>query len=335
MINKRLLLLWMVSILILPACSKPTYERSGINIFHKDKNLLLEFIPETPTKLSSLIDSDNSVIIINNDGRMIEEDSDFDLKVEGAAIVAKKGNSLIAEDVISVYSGEDISRVGILYHDMNNFLKENQRVLAVLLDGFSYEQFSRLRDDGRIPFLSSIFKEKAISVYMPVTNSGFASIITGTLPQENGVYNRFFRDIKVKSIFKDVLEMDKKAILLEGDIKVLNTEIEPILHVDSNKDQDVDDEIYESAIAYMDKDMDLIFIHFHGIDDRGHSYGPYADETFNYIEKIDSYMQNLNELWDGVIVATADHGMYEKNQAGDHGESRYEDMIVPYFLKEN
>lgn len=333
--RKKRFLLFMILILLLPACSKPTYERSGINIFNNEGNILMDFIPESPTLVSSLTGDDKRFIIINNDGKMIKEEDDFDLKIDGAAIVAKRGNTLIAEDVISIYSGEDISRIGKLYQDMNNFLKEDKKVLAILLDGFSYEQFSRLREDGRIPFLSSIFKEKAISVYMPVTNSGFASIITGALPEDNGVYNRNFRDIKVKSIFKDALEMNKKAVLLEGDIKILNTEIEPMLHVDLNKDEDVDDEIYESAISYMDKDMDLIFIHFHGIDDRGHSYGPYAHETLAYIEKIDSYLQNLDDLWDGVILATADHGMNEKDGAGDHGDGTYEDMIVPYFLKEN
>lgn len=336
MINKKnIILLFITLVVLLSGCTNSTYEGNGINIFDHENNIVNNFIPEAPVKISTILGEERSVMIINNDGSMIVEDVDFEIKVDGSTIVAKRGNSILAKDVISIYSGKEIKGIGNLYHDTYKFLEEDKKVVAVILDGFSYEQYRRLVEDGRIPFFESIFKEKAISVYNPVTNAGFASMITGTLPPENGVHNRSFRDLKVKSIFFDALDMNKKAVLLEGDIKILNTEIEPILHVDLNSDGEVDDEIFQTALSLLNDDIELLFIHFHGIDDRGHTYGPYADETLNYIVKIDGYMKRLDELWDGIIIATADHGMNEKEDGGDHGDCTYEDMIVPYFLKEN
>lgn len=333
--NKLILFLFLSLIILISGCGKLSYERNGINVFNNEKNIVTELIPDNPITISSIVGENRSVVIINNDGSMIKEHDDFQIRVEGAAIVAKRGNTLIADDVISIYVGEDTIGIGQLYYDTYNYLEEDKRVLAVLLDGFSHEQYSRLIEDDEVPFLKSIYKEKAISVYTPVTNAGFASIITGKLPNVNGVHNRSFRDIKVNSIFQDTIDMGKKSVLLEGDIKVLNTEIEPILHVDLNNDGDIDDEMFQTALKVIKEDIDLIFVHFHGIDDRGHTYGPYSRETLDYIVKIDEYLQRLDQIWDGVIIATADHGMNEKGDGGDHGDCTYEDMIVPYFLKEN
>ncbi|MFA9422922.1 MAG: alkaline phosphatase family protein, partial [Sedimentibacter sp.] len=92
-------------------------------------------------------------------------------------------------------------------------------------------------------------------------------------------------------------------------------------------------EMYESALRASAENYDFIFVHFHGIDDRGHSYGPEADETMLYIKLIDSYISELSNIWDGTIILTADHGMHETENGGTHGECRYSDMVVPYFLK--
>ena len=139
--------------------------------------------------------------------------------------------------------------------------------------------------------------------------------------------------MNVDSIFKYVIDNNKSSILLEGDIKILNTEIEPKLHIDLNKDGDIDDDIYESALIAAKGNYDLIFVHFHGIDDRGHNFGPYSDEVMDYIQTIDEYLQNLSEVWDGNIILVPDHGMYETTEGGGHGIVYQSDMVVPYFIK--
>jgi len=78
----------------------------------------------------------------------------------------------------------------------------------------------------------------------------------------------------------------------------------------------------------------LVFIHFHGIDDRGHSFGPYSDETMEYIKAIDQYIETLGKVWDGAIIIAPDHGMHETDEGGGHGICVQSDIIVPYFIKE-
>ncbi len=217
------------------------------------------------------------------------------------------------------------------YYDAKECLDKNEKVMVVLLDGFSYDEYIEAKNKNKIPFLENFYKGKALSVYKPVTNAGFAAIITGQPPIKNGVFDRSFRELKTESIFAYAQRKNKKSILLEADIKILNTEIEPHLHLDENKNGNIDDEIFNDAMEASISDYDLIFIHFHGIDDRGHSFGPNSEETLNYINKIDSYIKNINAVWGNTIILTADHGMHEEGVGGSHGKFIKEDMNVPYF----
>ena len=217
------------------------------------------------------------------------------------------------------------------YYDAKDYLDNDKKIMVVLLDGFGYNEYKLAKQKGYIPFLSQYFKNPALSVYKPVTNAGFAAIITGQTPFVNGVHDRSVREMKVESIFGYAIKKEMKSILLEGNIKILNTEIEPELHLDRNKDSDTDDEMFESAINAAKEDYDLIFIHFHGIDDRGHTYGPESQVTMDYIKKVDEYIKKISEVWGKSIILTADHGMHNIENGGSHGECRMEDMIVPYF----
>jgi 2,3-bisphosphoglycerate-independent phosphoglycerate mutase len=78
----------------------------------------------------------------------------------------------------------------------------------------------------------------------------------------------------------------------------------------------------------------MMFVHFHGLDDRGHDYGDMDQKTLEYIKTIDDYINELANHWDGKIIITADHGMHSTSESGSHGEFRFEDLIVPYVIIE-
>lgn len=220
------------------------------------------------------------------------------------------------------------------YYDMAHYMEEED-VLFLFLDGFGYHQYEYALENGYLPFLSNANKgKKALSVYKPVTNAGFAAMITGKAPEENGIYSRKQRKSKVDSIFKLANDLDKKSVLVEGDIRILDTEIDPVLNIDRNKNGTTDDEVYQSALKSIDEDHNLVFVHFHGIDDSGHNYGDLSNETMKVIAKTDEYIKELASKFEGKIIITADHGMHSTKDGGDHGEFRYEDMIVPYIILE-
>jgi predicted AlkP superfamily pyrophosphatase or phosphodiesterase len=84
----------------------------------------------------------------------------------------------------------------------------------------------------------------------------------------------------------------------------------------------------------MDSGCNLMVVHFHGIDDSGHSYGDLSAQTLERIRTTDGYVKDLVSRWSGKVIITADHGMHSTLEGGSHGEFRYEDMIVPYIICE-
>ena len=212
-----------------------------------------------------------------------------------------------------------------LYYDVEHYLSSDEDVLVFFVDGLSYGQFSQSS-------LSSIYKgKKANTVYKPVTNAGFAAMITGKPPIENGVLNRKYRDLKSDTIFDISEKLGKKAYLVEANLKILNTKLEPVLNIDNNKDGLLDDDIYRKSLELIEDKPNLMMVHFHSVDDFGHTFGDIADETLGEIELINTYIEDLKQKWEGQIIITADHGMHSIENGGYHGSARFEDIIIPYI----
>lgn len=309
-------------------------QEHSINIFDDEQDYLFKYEPKGEVSLKSIVGDGltENIAVITSNGKTFKISSDIFINKDGESVFcinSDKKNKI--ENIKGIYLSDEFDSITDAYYDAKNYLDNDEKIMVVLLDGFSYNQYKLSNKNGYIPFLNQYFKHIALSVYTPVTNAGYAAIITGQTPDVNGVHDRSFRQMDVESIFGYAVRKHKKSILLEGNIKILDTEIEPELHLDMNKDSDTDDEMYESALNAAKEDYDLIFIHFHGIDDRGHSYGAEAEETLDYINKIDGYIEKISEVWGKSIILTADHGMHNIESGGSHGECRVEDMIVPYF----
>lgn len=217
-----------------------------------------------------------------------------------------------------------------VYYDTAYYLENNEDVLFIFIDGLSYHQYEYALENNLIPFLSTKDKAKeAAIIYRPVTNAGFVAMITGKPPIENVVYSRKQREIKVDSIFKFANDLNKKSILVEGDIGILDTEIPPTLNIDQDGDGYTDNEVFACAMDAVNDDYDFVFVYFHGVDGAGHTYGDLAEETMDKITEKDEYISKLVLNWKGKVIITADHGMHSTKKGGNHGEFRYEDMIVP------
>lgn len=335
MMNKKLLIILIIIGMIYLVSCNSSKEIQGINIFNKDKNFITDYIPKGKIELSEFLDETvkGNISVITENGSVNIVSANTYLNKDRNSVIAID-NSREIKEVKGIYISENEYSIGDAYHEAKEYLDKGEKVMVVLLDGFSFDQYKKLDKENAIPFFRKYFQNEAISVYKPVTNAGFAAMITGETPNINGIYNRDYREMEVESIFGYAEKIDKKSILLEADIKILNTEIEPVLHLDDNKDGDIDDEIFQTALEISRDNYDFVFIHFHGIDDRGHSYGPDSPNTMNYIKKIDGYMEEISNVWKDTIILTADHGMRETDEGGNHGICRYEDMLVPYFKKE-
>jgi len=107
---------------------------------------------------------------------------------------------------------------------------------------------------------------------------------------------------------------------------------------DRNGDGKTDDEVLANTLAVLEAGQpDLFWVHFHGIDDAGHSYGPGAAEEKAMIAFVDQAVEQiLAEVELGTLVIIfADHGMHIESsdgRHGNHGNLIEEDMLIPIFL---
>jgi hypothetical protein len=260
------------------------------------------------------------------------------------------GYFIVEENFINYFEPESNSTIhkirGILidapegsimdtYHHTLNFLEKDNQVLIIFIDGFGFHQYIFAIKSGWIPYLKSLNKAEMVSsVYQSVTNAGFAAMITGKPPFINGVYSRDQRDLEVPSIFGTAQELNKKAILIQGSINVLNTEIEPVLNIDLNNNGVADDEVFERAMEELNKDYDLMLVHFKAVDIYGHKYGDLHEKTMEILQITDGYIKEIVEKWMGKVIIVSDHGMHSSLEGGLHGDFRFEDMIVPYLIIE-
>ena len=235
------------------------------------------------------------------------------------------------KDVKGILTGAPaISNTGA-YHDALKFIGEGKKVMVIFLDGFSFAQYEYAINNGYAPYLASVPKaEKATTYFKPVTNVGFAAMITGTGPDENGIHDRSYRNLK-SSIFTVLKEKSLKSLLVEADVRILDHGADEILNIDRNKNGSIDDEVFETAVKELSGGYDYMMVHFHKIDDCGHSFGPFGKETLEQIRISDEYVENLVEKFSGKIIITADHGMHKTDTGESHGQARYEDFIVPYL----
>ena len=217
--NWKLVILIILIAVVLYGCKKTDEDLvyTGIHIFNENENLQLDYIPEKDILLSEVINQkiDHGVIITDN-GEEVVVDEDIVLK-KGKRGIYGESKGVLTKNIVGVYIGDEIPGISKLYSDIKTSLDSDEKVLAVFLDGFSYEQYLIVKEDNRLEFLEGVFTTPARSVFTPVTNAGFASMITGTLPPENGVHDRSYRDLEVESIFGYALGKEKKQLLIEGD----------------------------------------------------------------------------------------------------------------------
>jgi len=221
------------------------------------------------------------------------------------------------------------------FHDALNALENGDRVLVFLLDGWGWEKFQHHIDMQ--PFLSSLNPEPALSVYPPITPVALATVLTGLQPDDHGIHSRADRRMNdgVTDIFAEAATLGRTVAYIQGHSGIIQTSLMPILSPDAGGPYGTDGEIFENARRNLD--VDFLFVHFHGIDDMGHTYGPYAEEVGVRIALIDGYIQYLVENWGhGTVIITADHGMRRIDgnpyRLGDHYKFCHEDMIVPYII---
>jgi predicted AlkP superfamily pyrophosphatase or phosphodiesterase len=96
--------------------------------------------------------------------------------------------------------------------------------------------------------------------------------------------------------------------------------------------------VLANTLAVLEKGMpELLFVHFHGIDDAGHTYGPGAPQEDTAIREVDAAVGQILEALPGdtLVIIFADHGMHavqEEARLGNHGNLIARDMYIPVLI---
>lgn len=215
-----------------------------------------------------------------------------------------------------------------------------RHVLVVFLDGFGYVRYGEALEAGLIPHLGGLGRPLlGLTVYPPVTVVATASLLTGALPGEHEAVHRGIRQTEVETIFDVAAAAGLRVVAVEGDSLAFNLRsAETQLSGDRDGNGTSDDNVLANALAVLEEGMpDLLFVHFHGIDDTGHTYGPGAAEEQARIRAVDEAVgQILQELPpDTVVIIFADHGMHaveEEGRLGNHGHLIERDIFIPIWI---
>lgn len=279
----------------------------------------------------ALLSSEKEICIFGRDGSIKfdkkSSESFFEITKTGVNYIAQDKTEV--EDVAGIIADPPKFSITDVSSDTVYQLEKGNDVMIIELDGLGWEMLEMAKEKGLASYLSGLEAQQALSVYPPISPAGLAAMITGTTPDINGVTGRGIMDFTGEDIFSKAQKLSKTVAYIEGDIKMLNTSIEPILSVNEGAQDSIVFKNTQKAIAEKNQ---LIFTHFHSIDDDATTYGPYSEESMEQIKLVDDMVKQLVEGFNGTVIITSDHGLHATETAGTHGRLCSEDMIVPYII---
>jgi predicted AlkP superfamily pyrophosphatase or phosphodiesterase len=130
-----------------------------------------------------------------------------------------------------------------------------------------------------------------------------------------------------------------KVLIVEGSSTPFNyPAAEVTLSGDRDGDGSTDDNVFRNAQTAIAEGIPSLFlVHFHGIDDVGHTYGPFSQEWESKVSEVDAMVEQLIEQLPEktLVVIFPDHGMHsvvEDSELGNHGNLILDDMGIYIIL---
>lgn len=215
-----------------------------------------------------------------------------------------------------------------------------EHVLLLFLDGFGYLRYTQALEQGDLPTLAQLDEPLlALTTYPPVTSVSTGSLLSGAPPDVHGADQRGIRKTEVETLFDVAASAGRTVVAVEGEalaFELRNAEWQ--LSGDRDGNGSTDDNVLRNALTVLEGGMpDLFYVHVHGIDDAGHTYGPGTPQERATVREVDGAVGTiLDALPDSTLVLIfADHGMHsvqEEGRLGNHGHLIAKDMFIPIFV---
>jgi len=213
-------------------------------------------------------------------------------------------------------------------------------VLLLFLDGLGYVRYTEALADGLIPYLATLEKPRVgLTTYPPCTVVSTASLLTGAPPSVHSATQRNIHKTETETLFDTATAAGLRVVAVEGYAVSFNLRSAELrLSGDRDGNGSTDDNVLANALAVLEEGMpDLFYVHFHGIDDAGHEYGPGAPEEKAKIREVDAAVEQIVEAAPPgtLVIVFADHGMHAVNESGrlgNHAHLIERDMFIPVQL---
>lgn len=211
--------------------------------------------------------------------------------------------------------------------------------VMILIDGLQFDKMNILIAQGNLPFLGGVGEiHQGLTVFPSITTASTAALLTGAKPQVNAVYGYGYRSTEMKTLFDLAAEHSRSITAVEGfslSFNLRNSNV--ILSGDRDGDGHTDDNVLANSLEVIQTSMpDLLFIHFHDVDDQGHSFGPDSVEYEAAITRVDGYLSQIYQALpeDTFVTIFADHGMQNdaSSTGGNHGQLTPSAMIIPIIF---
>jgi hypothetical protein len=228
------------------------------------------------------------------------------------------------------------SMSGLMIYDLLMSSIAESPTLAVFVDGLGYKLWEYASEKGFSDTFFDIGFEPLRVVYPPKTVYNYYAFGTGELrPEAEEKRKEMFSSFAEPGLISFETETGtaaRRGVIIEGEMQLYLSPLRQVLHLPDKESGLVDPAIYRTALKET-ADHDFVFVHFHDIDDLGHSYGPNSKEVMEAIRRTGAFLTGLAAVWEGNFYVFSDHGMHEYYEeetgslSGTHYTAGAEDMI--------
>lgn len=221
-----------------------------------------------------------------------------------------------------------------------SLIKSNEQykqVVMILMDGVQFEKFNTMVEDNLLPFFNNQGNiNMGLTVYPPITTSATAALLTSQTPEKNGVFGYGYRSTDQTTLFDLAVQNNLSVIAIEGASLPFNLRnADTSLSGDQDGNGYSDDNVMINSLETIQNNLpDLLYIHFHEVDDMGHAFGENSFEYENALIRVDNYIEQIYKALPAhtLVIIFADHGMHTTLDGGNHGNLIAHDLIIPIIL---
>jgi len=215
-----------------------------------------------------------------------------------------------------------------------------ERVVVVVLEGLGYQRYQEVKGQRITLLLDSLGQPRLVrGIYPGEDGVVTASLLTGTLPQNHGVYGPERDKIGAETLLDVLAQAGKRSTVVQGPGARLRLGNAAILWAkDDNGDGSTDDDVVAQGIAAATADPPhLLWLDLRGLVEASQAYGIASDQELAKLSEIDTQLHLLIEALpaDTLLLICGGYGLHPSDQEGQRamsGSLLVEDMLVPLWI---